>query len=494
MVSIDPEGEFIVIGERINPTGKKKLTAELQAGNLDMALELADRQLDAGASVLDVNVGAPLVDEAALLPSLVQLLIARHDVPLSLDSPSVPAISAALPLVPGSCLVNSISGEAGRMDALGPLCRLHGSPFILLPLEGAELPVAASARIAIAERLLARAEALGIPRSLIMVDVLSLAVSASAQGARECIDMLRWCRQEGLATTMGLSNVSFGLPARDLLNATFMSMAVGAGLASCIADPSAVRVREAVDAIGVLRGTDAGAEGFVAAYGQWKADGGARLAPSRRDRQAATSGEAVLLGDLERVTALLDEEIAAGADPFALVGDSLLPAITEVGIRYERKEYFLPQLIRSAETMQKAFAHLRPLLAEDGSQAQRPVVVLATVEGDIHDIGKNIVALLLGNHGFTVVDAGKDVPAEDIVACALDHKAHIIGLSALMTTTMVRMADTVSIVRERNLPIRVMIGGAAVTQAFADAIGADAYCADAVSGVRAAKAFVAEDA
>ena len=187
---------------------------------------------------------------------------------------------------------------------------------------------------------------------------------------------------------------------------------------------------------------------------------------------------------------LLEKELAAGAEPFALVQDVLIPAITEVGTRYERREYFLPQLIRAAETMQKAFAHLKPLLEKSRGPEEGPVIVMATVEGDIHDIGKNIVCLLLGNHGFDVIDAGKDVPAEQIVACALEHKARIIGLSALMTTTMVRMEDTIRLVRERNLPIKVLVGGAAVTQAFADAIGADAYCEDAVSAARAAKQFV----
>ncbi|MDR1857026.1 MAG: homocysteine S-methyltransferase family protein [Desulfovibrio sp.] len=495
MVSIEPDVGFVVIGERINPTGKKKLAGQLQAGRLDMALELADRQVEAGASIFDVNVGAPLVDETVLLPSLVQTLTARHDVPLSLDSPNRAALAACLPLVPGSCLVNSISGEADRLETLGPLCKLHGTPFILLPLKGAELPVTAAARIAIAEELLGRAEEMGIPRHLILVDVLALAISANGEGGRECLRMLRWCRSRGLTTTIGLSNISFGLPARGLLNATFMSMAVGAGLASCIADPSAPRVREALDAMAVLQGADRGAERFIAAYGEWKPSGGAVTVISKSERgTATTSSEAVLAGDLERVIALLDGELAGGADPLSLIEGRLLPAITEVGARYERKEYFLPQLIRSAETMQKAFAHLKPLLADDGEPTARPVVVLATVEGDIHDIGKNIVALLLENHGFTVVDAGKDVPAEDIVACAVEHEARIIGLSALMTTTMVRMEDTVALVRKRNLPIRVMVGGAAVTQAFADAIGADAYCVDAVSGVRAAKSFVEDGA
>lgn len=490
LVRIGVDEPLVVIGERINPTGKKALTQELQEGRFDTALQLADQQVEAGAGVLDVNVGASLVDETVLLPDLVQRLAGRLTLPLSLDSSNAEAIAKALPYCPGSFLVNSISGEADRMDVLGPLCRDYGAPFILLPLQGAKLPVRAAERIRIVEHLLERAAALGIPRRLVMVDILALAVSSKAEGGRQCLQMARWCRSQGLPTTLGLSNISFGLPARELLNATFLSMAVGAGLTSCIANPSATRLREAVDAMRVLGAHDPHAESFIASYAEWKPAGGAVLRRNGGGGAAKTLGEAVLNGDKENVLPLLDAELEAGADPFVLVQDTLIPAITEVGARYERREYFLPQLIRAAETMQTAFAHLKPRLEANRGQKERPVIVMATVEGDIHDIGKNIVALLLGNHGFDVVDAGKDVPAEAIVACALEHNARIIGLSALMTTTMVRMEDTIRLIRERDLPIKVMVGGAAVTQAFADAIGADAYCPDAVCAVRAAKNFV----
>ena len=497
LVRIGHGDGLAVIGERINPTGKPVLAGQLQEGRFDEGLRLADEQVAAGASVLDVNVGAPLVDEAACLPELTQRLIARYQTPLSLDSSNAAAIAAALPYGPGSCLINSISGEAGRMDALGPLCRQYGAPFILLPLEGKELPVRAADRIRIVERLLERAEALGIPRRLILVDILALAVSSTPEGVRECLDFARWCAREQLPTTIGLSNVSFGLPARPLLNATFLGMAVGAGLNACIANPTAPLMRETTAAIAALNGHDAHAEAFIAAYGGWKPGSGiaaAGAAPSADAAGPASLYDAVLRGDKEGAPALLEKELASGMDPLKIVDTILIPAITEVGERYERREYFLPQLIRAAETMQQAFARLKPLLEERRGPETRPVIVLATVEGDIHDIGKNIVALLLGNHGFEVVDAGKDVPAEEILACAMRHKARIIGLSALMTTTMVRMEDTINLIRERGLPIRVMVGGAAVTRAFAEAIGADAYCEDAVSGVRAAQGFLREEA
>ncbi len=490
MVRIAVGQPLTIIGERINPTGKKALTQELQAGAFDVAMQLADAQVDAGATVLDVNVGAPLVDETQLLPELVQRLVGRLPLPLSIDSSNAIAIANALPYCPGSFLVNSISGEAGRMEVLGPLCRDFGAPFILLPLQGAHLPEKAAERISTVESLIEKAEGMGISRRLMMVDILALAVSSSADSALQCLEMTRWCAANGLPTTLGLSNLSFGLPARELLNSTFLSLAAGAGLTSCIANPSAQRLREAADALKVLCNHDAHASSFIASYSGWKPGEGSVQVRQGGGAAAKTLAEAVLNGDKENVLPLLTTELDAGADPFTLVQETLIPAITEVGARYERREYFLPQLIRAAETMQTAFAHLKPLLEAGRGPETRPVVVMATVEGDIHDIGKNIVSLLLGNHGFDVVDAGKDVPAEAIVACALKHNARIIGLSALMTTTMVRMEDTIKIVRERALPIKVLVGGAAVTQAFADAIGADAYCADAVGAVKAAKQFV----
>lgn len=490
MVRIAVGQPLTIIGERINPTGKKALTQELQAGVFDVAMQLADAQVDAGASVLDVNVGAPLVDETQLLPELVQRLVGRLPLPLSIDSSNADAIANALPYCPGSFLVNSISGETGRMESLGPLCRDFGAPFILLPLQGAHLPEKAAERISTVESLIEKAEGMGISRRLMMVDILALAVSSSADSALQCLEMTRWCAANGLPTTLGLSNLSFGLPARELLNSTFLSLAAGAGLTSCIANPSAQRLREAADALKVLCNHDAHASSFIASYSGWKPGEGSVQVRQSGGAAAKTLAEAVLNGDKENVLPLLTVELDAGADPFTLVQETLIPAITEVGARYERREYFLPQLIRAAETMQTAFAHLKPLLEAGRGPETRPVVVMATVEGDIHDIGKNIVSLLLGNHGFDVVDAGKDVPAEAIVACALKHNARIIGLSALMTTTMVRMEDTIKIVRERALPIKVLVGGAAVTQAFADAIGADAYCADAVGAVKAAKQFV----
>ncbi len=494
LVRIGPTEPLVLVGERINPTGKKDLQAEMAEGRHDLVLRLAAEQIALGASVLDVNSGAPLVDESLLLPDLVQLLTGRHVQPLSLDSSSPDAIAAALPWCPASSLVNSISGESGRMERLGPLCRRWGAPFILLPLRGGKLPVKAAERIAIIETLLEEAAGLGIPRRLILVDALALAVASKPEAAREGLETIRWCTAHGLPTVIGLSNISFGLPARELVNATFLGMAVGAGLAACIANPSSARLREVRATSDVLMGLDRDAARFVAAYAGWTASASPKIGtadPTTPSSLPASLEEAVLNGEREYVVALVERELEAGADPFALVRDRLIPAITEVGERYERHDYFLPQLLRSAETMQTAFARLRPLLEQRSGGMNRPRAVFATVEGDIHDIGKNIVTLLLGNHGFEIIDLGKDVRAEDIVRAAAEHKADIIGLSALMTTTMIRMKDTIRLVREKGMDVAIMVGGAAVTPAFAESIGAR-YSSDAVDAVRLAKSIMRE--
>ena len=496
-----------IIGERINPTGKKVLAAQFQNGQFGEALRFAEEQVERGARILDVNTGAPMVDETLLLPELTARLVAQHKTPLSLDSPNSQAIVKALAVYPASPLVNSISGEAGRLETLGPVCREFGAPFILLPLKGATLPVRAAERIAIIDALLEQMEAMGIPRRLAIVDVLVLSASSNREAAAECLQVIRHCRDVlKLPTTAGLSNISFGLPARELLNTAFLTLAAGAGLSSCIANPQSQRVREAVDACNLLLGHDATADAFIAGYAGWNSGTGGGLAAPAGGTPANTGAgpdpfagkpieSAVISGRLDGMAELVHRALAEGEDPFALVSEKLIPAITEVGRKYERKEYFLPQLIRSAETMQAAFAVVKPLLERDGGREDRPVVILATVEGDIHDIGKNIVSLMLGNHGFEVVDLGKDVPAERIVEAAVQHGATLVGLSALMTTTMVRMEDTVQLLRHRqesNAPA-VMVGGAVVTDAFARSIGAH-YAKDAVEAVRLAQKLVSRAA
>lgn len=486
---IGPGEPIRVVGERINPTGKKQLTAELQAGNFETALRFADEQIAAGARILDVNVGAPLVDESLALPALVSRLASRCAVPLALDSSNMEAVEKALAVYPASPLVNSISGEEGRMERLGPLCRDYGAPFILLPLRGKKLPVKAAERIAILEDLLSSMDRLGVPHSLAIVDALVLAVSSSPEAGRECLAFIRHCVENlGLPVLTGLSNISFGLPARPVMNGAFLGLAAGVGMNACIANPSDERITEALDAANLLLGHDPGAEHFVGRYAGWSggSSGGGVMKTAEAASEPLNVEEAVIAGRRENIEKLVRTALESGEDPFSLVNDRLIPAITEVGEKYGRKEYFLPQLIRSAETMQAAFSLLRPLLAQDARATERPVVIMATVEGDIHDIGKNIVNLMLANHGFEVVDLGKDVSAKAVVEEARRREAVLVGLSALMTTTMVRMADTVNLLKEQGLDAKVMVGGAVVTEDFARSIGAH-YARDAVEAVRLAR-------
>ena len=495
-VVVDLESPCRIIGERINPTGKADLTADLQSGAVGRAVALAEEQVAQGADILDINVGAPMVDEEWMLPAVVEAVSRRLPTPLCLDSSNAEALRRGLESYPAAPLINSISGEPGRMELLAPLCRDYGAPCILLPLQAKKLPVEAADRIAIIDTLLEKAMALGLPRHLILVDALALTVSSKPQAARACLEVIAHCRRLGLPCTLGLSNISFGLPARELVNATFLTMALGAGLASCIANPGSVRLQEALSAAEVLLGSDAQAGRFIERYAAWQpGSGAAAAAPEVALKSDASDGltpvgQAIVQGKSERIASLLLSRIDEGADPFALVHDEMIPAIMRVGEKYERKEYFLPQLLQSAETMQTGFAAIRHLLAQD-ARATKGVVVMATVEGDIHDIGKNIVCLMLRNHGYTVIDLGKDVPAQRIVDAAQEHQAHIIGLSALMTTTMVRMEDTVRLVHERGLNVRIMVGGAVVTQSFADRIGADGYSVDAVAAVRLADDLMA---
>ena len=485
-----------IIGERINPTGKKQLTAELQEGTFTEALRFATEQVELGAPILDVNVGAPLVEETALLPELVKTLIGRFTAPLSIDSNDAKAVEAGLWVYPGSPLVNSISGEPGKMEELGPLCKLFGAPFILLPIVGNKLPVTAAERIAVIGGLLEKARALGIPDRLILVDALALTVSSKPEAARHAMDVIRHCRDEwGLPCTIGLSNISFGLPARELLNSNFLALAMGAGLSSFIANPNSARLQETLHSVEVLLNRDAQAERYIGKFSDWTGNQAPQSASSpaasgKGDASLPPVQAAVVKGNKDGIVPLVEAELDAGKPAMEIVNDMLIPGILAVGEKYERKEYFLPQLLQSAETMQTAFARLRPLLEEDEAAGSKPVVIMATVQGDIHDIGKNIVCLMLKNYGFEVVDLGKDVTAEAIADAAEKHQASIIGLSALMTTTMVRMEDTVKLVRERGLKAKVIIGGAVVTEKFCDAIGADGWSTDAMAAVKLAQRLV----
>ncbi len=475
-----------LIGERINPTGKKLLSAEFQNSSATLAMQYAEEQIASGANLLDVNVGAAHVDEKKFLPFMVEQLISKYTMPLVLDSSDTQALINALPYYPASCLVNSISGEEQKMEILAPHVKLWGCPTVLLPLKGSELPTSAKERINIIEDLLKKAEKYGLSKEMLLVDVLALTAASDPSAPRAALQTLEYCRSLGIASTIGLSNISFGLPARELINAAFLSLAAAAGLNSCIGNPMNTRFKEELDSVNLLLGHDKQASNFIENYANYSAKSNSqdlnKANKAQSQKEELNLESAIITGNKEEIIKLLETELSKGTQAFEIINSTLIPALNIVGDKYEKKEYFLPQLLRSAETMQKAFKHLKPLLTNDASM-QKGKIILATVEGDIHDIGKNIVALVLENHGYTILDLGKDVKAETILEEAQKNNVDAIGLSALMTTTMPRMKECVELMKKQGLEYKVFIGGAVVTEDYAQSIDA-IYAQDAVSTVK----------
>ncbi len=484
LVSIGEAHSLKLIGERINPTGKKALSAEFQNSSIGLAMQYADEQINAGANLLDVNVGAAHVDEAVFLPYIVEQLTSKYTIPLVLDSSNSDALKYAILTYPASCLVNSISGEENKMEELAPTAKLLGSPTVLLPLKGKNLPTTSKDRIIIIEDLVKKALDLGLRKELLLIDVLALTAASDPYAPKAALETLEFCRKNKLATTIGLSNISFGLPAREIINSSFLSLAAASGLNSCIANPENKKFKESFDSVNLLLNHDKNAENFIKNYANYSSQNQGQVLEKKEEEKLEENLEnAIIKGDKENIINLLEKELAQGAKAFDIINSNLIPALNIVGEKYEKKEYFLPQLLRSAETMQKAFKFLKPLLSSDAA-LEKATIILATVEGDIHDIGKNIVGLVLENHGYKVIDLGKDVKAQAILEAAKEHQVHAVGLSALMTTTMPRMEEFTKLLKEDGFNCKVWIGGAVVTQDYAEYIGADAYAKDAVSTVR----------
>ena len=481
---------FAVVGERINPTGKKALQAELREGKLAMVNNFAREQAAAGAAILDVNMGLSGIDEKEMMLKAVAML--GGGLPLCIDSTSSEVIEAALRIYPGRALVNSISAEKSRLEKTLPAAAKYGAMFILLPLADEGIPETVEGRREIVKKVFGEAEKYGYSKADICVDGLVMTVSSNQNAAAITLDLIEWCSREfGVSTICGLSNVSFGMPQRGHVNNTFLAMAVGRGLNMAIANPSAEMLMPVVDAGNVLTGRDFKMKRYVEKYGAAE-QGGKAPVVVKSDDPAQQVFNCVLTGDEESIADAIKRTLAGGITAKDIVDRNLIPAINRVGELFDRKEYFLPQLIMSADAMRKGFEVLEPLLEEHKSENDKPkaVIVVATVEGDIHDIGKNIAALMLRNYGFEVIDLGKDVSARHIVAGAKAHNAAIIGLSALMTTTMVRMPEVIQLAKAEGLDkVKFMIGGAVVDQSYADEIGADAYAADAMESVRIAQRF-----
>ncbi len=498
------EGNFMIVGERINPTGKKLLQAQLREGTMDKVLAFAEEQEECGARILDVNMGMSGIDEKAMMLRAIEEVSGVTSLPLSLDSSHVEVLEAALRRYPGRALINSISLETEKFEKLIPLAAKYGAMFILLPLSDKGLPENLGEKKQIIHKIYERALEFGMCREDIIVDGLVATVGANRQAALETLETIRYCKGKGFATIVGLSNISFGMPERSFVNAAFLTLAIGAGLTMAIANPSQellVNCALAADLLMAKQEADvryieqvipAKKESAQAAHRELSggdvSNGKASCGEASPHREALKN--AVLKGNRSGIARLTREALAAGEEPQALLNEVLIPGINQVGEYFDKGRYFLPQLIASAEAMKNAIEVLEPLLAQQTEGKDMPVVVIATVEGDIHDIGKNLVALMLKNYGFQVIDLGKDVPAEKIIETARKHNAQIIALSALMTTTMQRMREVIETARKEGVTSKVMIGGAVITQEYADEIGADGFSRDASEAVKLAKKLV----
>lgn len=502
LVEISLDGNFMVIGERINPTGKKKLQAELKEGSLNLVRTMALEQEENGAMILDVNMGMNGIDEKQMMKDVIYEVTSTVDCPLCIDSSHVDIIEEALRIYPGRALINSISLEKEKFEQLLPIAARYGAMFILLPLSDEGLPKNSAEKHGIIRTILEEALRLGMQKEDIIVDGLVATIGANPDAALECFETFAYCKKElELPTVCGLSNISFGLPERTYVNTAFLTMAIANGLNLAIANPSQELLMNAAFASDMLlhkEGSDiryiermnflaekyAGQERVLVPISK----NGAKAAATEGEqpKQGAHSAvfEAVLKGNKGNILNEVKAMLADGAKPGDIINEHLIPAINEVGELFDKQKYFLPQLIASANTMKLAIEHLEPMLAGDDSGKEMPTIVIATVEGDIHDIGKNLVALMLKNYGYRVLDLGKDVPAEQIVDTAMQENAKIIALSALMTTTMMRMQDVVELAKEKGCTSKVIVGGAAITPSFADEIGAAGYSKDAADCVK----------
>ena len=488
-----------VVGERINPTGKKRFQQALREGDMDYVLAQAISQAESGAAVLDVNVGAPGVDEPALMEQVVKALQSVVSLPLQLDSSNAAALERGLRVYNGKPIVNSVNGEQAVLDKLLPLCKKYGAAVVGLTMDEQGIPKTAAGRVAIAARIRDAALAAGIPLEDIYIDCLTLTASAQQEDVMATLDALRACKEElGVRTVLGVSNISFGLPCRPYLNTAFLTMAMYAGLDLAIMNPASEEMMGAVYAYGVLSGRDKQSGRYIARYaGRTMPSQAAQPAAPQASAPEETSAGGPYAPLMKAVEQGLKGEAAAhtrallaGHEPLDLVDHALIPALDAVGAGYEKGTLFLPQLLQSASAAQAAFEEIKAAVAKNGAPgSSKGKIVLATVKGDVHDIGKNIVRVILENYGFEVLDLGRDVPPEKVVEAVRESGARLVGLSALMTTTLKSMAETIEALHKAKLDCKVMVGGAVLTERYALEIGADWYAKDAKRSADIAKEF-----
>ena len=490
-----------VVGERINPTGKKRFQQALREGDMNYVLEQAVSQAEAGAQILDVNVGAPGVDEPVLMEQVVKALQSVTSLPLQLDSSNVEALARGLRVYNGKPIVNSTNGEPEKLAAILPLCKKYGAAIVGLAIDEKGIQPKAADRVAIARRITEAALAAGIPREDIYIDCLTLTASAQQEDVLATVQALEACKKElGVRTVLGVSNISFGLPCRAYLNTTFLTMAMYAGLDLAIMNPSSEEMMAAVYAYNVLTNRDKQSTKYIERFAD-RVPASTALAQAAKAAPAASAAEAELTGPYAALMKAVEKGLKGDAaahtrallaekQPLEVVDEALIPALDIVGAKYEKGTLFLPQLLQAASAAQSAFEEIKTAIAQKGEgSASKGRIVLATVKGDVHDIGKNIVRVILENYGFEVLDLGRDVPVETVVDTVREKDVHLVGLSALMTTTLKSMEETIAALHAAKLDCKIMVGGAVLTPEYAEKIGADWYAKDAKRSADIAKEF-----
>ncbi len=490
-----------VVGERINPTGKKRFQQALREGDMNYVLEQAVSQAEAGAQILDVNVGAPGVDEPVLMEQVVKALQSVTSLPLQLDSSNVEALARGLRVYNGKPIVNSTNGEPEKLAAILPLCKKYGAAIVGLAIDEKGIQPKAADRVAIARRITEAALAAGIPREDIYIDCLTLTASAQQEDVLATVQALEACKKElGVRTVLGVSNISFGLPCRTYLNTTFLTMAMYAGLDLAIMNPSSEEMMAAVYAYNVLTNRDKQSTKYIERFAD-RVPASTALAQAAKAAPAANAAESELTGPYAALMKAVEKGLKGDAaahtrallaekQPLEVVDEALIPALDIVGGKYEKGTLFLPQLLQAASAAQSSFEEIKTAIAQKGEgSASKGRIVLATVKGDVHDIGKNIVRVILENYGFEVLDLGRDVPVETVVETVREKDVHLVGLSALMTTTLKSMEETIAALHAAKLDCKIMVGGAVLTPEYAEKIGADWYAKDAKRSADIAKEF-----
>ena len=475
--------DTVIIGERLNPTGKKALQAALRVKDMDHVLKEAIRQQEQGAHILDVNMGLPDIDEPEMLKKAVIEIQSVVDLPLQLDSSDPNALEKAARVYNGKPLINSVNGKKVSLQKILPIVKKYGAAVLGLTLDDDGIPSSAEGRLRIARNIMEEAQKIGIPKEDVLIDCLVMTVSAQQEQAAETLKAVRMVREElGLKTVLGVSNVSFGLPSRQIINRTMLTMALMQGLDAPIMNPGDEGMREAIAAFRVLMGKDPQAAGFIAEY-----SGSHEMQPKKEagTEKSFDLPQAIKHG-LKREAEKATESLLSKMGPLEIIENEIIPSLDSVGKEYESQTIFLPQLIKSAEAAKASFELLRRIISKEGSAGSevRAKMVIATVQGDIHDIGKNIVKVIMENYNFRMIDLGKDVPPEKVVEAVKENSAEIVGLSALMTTTVSSMKTTIDLLRKECPWVKVIVGGAVLTDSLAEYVGADHYAKDAMQAVR----------